>query len=282
MAMKFIRTRHSVVAVVVLTILGILGCAEPQHRIDQLGEEAGFARQLVTGKDFNHVVYENNLDTAPIAELHIYIDGDGTPWVAGRYPSANPTPRRPIALELMSEDPAPAIYLGRPCYFGLASSANCNVELWTSRRYAPEVVASMLSVIRYYQQNYGVQRIVLIGYSGGGALAALLARDLQPTVFLVTVAANLDTDLWIDLQGFLPLTGSLNPFHYRDETAQIPQLHLAGLQDESVPIAVTRSYTAGLDAQFYRYYPDFDHACCWLELWPEILAEKPWSATGGQ
>jgi hypothetical protein len=277
--MKFIPAKCFVVATLALCALGLMGCVTPQSRVNHLAEEAGFARRLAPGKGFEHIVYEHKLDTYTTPELHIYIDGDGTPWVAGRYPSANPTPRRPMALEMMSEDPAPAIYLGRPCYFGLESSANCGVEFWTSRRYSPEVVASMLSVIRHYQQVYGAKKIVLIGYSGGGTLATLLARDLQQPVFLLTIAANLDTELWTELGGFLPLEGSLNPIHYRADTTHIPQLHLAGLQDKIVPVAVTESYTSGLDTQFSRDYPDFDHACCWLELWPEILAEKPWDAT---
>lgn len=280
--MKLIRAKHFAWATVALAALVLLGCAAPQHRAEQVAEHADFARQLVTGKGFEHVVYEHELSTQPIAELHVYIGGDGTPWVAGRYPSGDPTPRQPLALKLMSEDPTPAIYLGRPCYLGLAASANCSVALWTSRRYAPEIVASMLSVIRQYQQTYRVKNIVLIGYSGGGTLAALLARDLQQNVFLLTVAANLDTDLWVELHGYLPLTGSLNPAHYRADTAHLPQLHLAGLKDEAVSVAVTRSYTAGLQTQSYRYYPTFDHSCCWLELWPDILMERPWSTTGGE
>jgi hypothetical protein len=281
-AMKLIPAKYFVAATLALSILGSMGCATSQSRANLLAEDAGFARRLVPGKDFEHIVYEHQPGAYPTPEFHIYIDGDGTPWVDGRYPAADPTPRRPIALEMMSEDPAPAIYLGRPCYFGLESSANCGVEFWTSRRYSPEVVASMLSVIRHYQQVYGAKKIVLIGYSGGGTLATLLARDLQQPVFLLTIAANLDTELWTELRGFLPLEGSLNPIHYRADTAHIPQLHLAGLQDKIVPVAVTESYTSGLDTQFSRYYPDFDHACCWLELWPEILAEKPWAATGGE
>ena len=279
-AMKLIPAKCFVAVILALSVLGSMGCATSQSRVNHLAQEAGFARRLVPGKDFEHIVYEHKLDTVSTAEFHIYIDGDGTPWVAGRYPSANPTPRRPIALEMMAEDPAPAIYLGRPCYFGLELSANCSVEFWTSRRYSPEVVASMLSVIHHYRQVYGAKKIVLIGYSGGGTLAALLARDLRQPVFLLTIAANLDTELWTELRDFLPLAGSLNPIHYRADTAQIPQLHLAGLQDKAVPVAVTESYTSGLDTQLSRYYPDFDHACCWLELWPEILAEKPWSTTG--
>ena len=152
-AIKLIRAKQLALATLALPVLLFLGCTAPQHRAEQIAEQSGFNRQLVTGEGFKHVVYEHGLSAQPIAKLHIYIGGDGTPWVAGRYQSADPTPRQPLALALMSEDPTPAIYLGRPCYMGLAASANCSVALWTSRRYAPEVVASMLRVIRQYQQH---------------------------------------------------------------------------------------------------------------------------------
>ena len=275
--MKLFPTKPLAVITLLLSTPGLTACSSPQHRANDIATKAGWSKRLAQGENFEHLVYENDFGTLPIRELHIYIEGDGTPWIAGRYPAVDPTPERPIALEMMTKDPAPAIYLGRPCYFGLEKSANCSAQYWTSRRYSPEVVASMLSVISRYRQLYDVQNIVLIGYSGGGALAALLARDVPPPGFLFTVSANLDTDLWTELRGFLPLEGSLNPIDFRVETAQRPQLHLAGLQDRTVPAAVTQSYTSGLAARYSHYYPDFDHSCCWLDLWPDILAKKPWA-----
>ncbi len=282
--MKLISAKLLLVVILYWCTMGMFGCSMHQNRADYLAAEAGFSRKIIAGKQFEHVTYLHGIDTQAIEEshiyieeLHIYIEGDGTPWVNGRYPSLDPTPRRPLALKLMAEDPAPAIYLGRPCYFGLSSSANCSAEFWTGKRYSPEVVASMLSVVQYYQQAYGAKKIVLIGYSGGGTLATLLARELPGEVFLITLGANLDTDLWTELRGFLPLDGSLNPMHYRTDTAHKPQLHLAGMRDKIVPIAVIESYVSELDPQFSRYYPAFNHACCWLELWPEIIAERPWS-----
>jgi hypothetical protein len=277
--MKLIPAKYLAAVALALPVLGLMACTSPQEQVNQLATQAGFKQQLILGKRFEHIVYEHRLDTYRIPEIHIYIDGDGTPWIAGRYPATNPTPSRPVALQLMAVDPTPAIYLGRPCYLGLEQSTNCSEQFWTSRRYSPEVIASMLSVINHYQQTHKIKKIVLIGYSGGGTLAALLARDLQQPIFFLTVGANLDTQLWTELRGFLPLQGSLNPIHYRADTAQTPQLHLAGLQDSVVPIAVTKSYTSGLNTKYSRYYPDFDHSCCWLEVWPEILAEKPWADT---
>lgn len=259
-------------------LAGLLACSTPLERADRLADEAGFTREVRTGTTFQHVIYEHRMHSSNLDELHIYIEGDGTPWINGQFPAPDPTPRTPLVLEMMREDPAPAIYLGRPCYFGLASSAPCNAEYWTSKRYSPEVVASMLSVIKHYQNAYQVETLVLIGYSGGGTLATLLAREVEGKQFLLTLAADLNTDLWAELRGFLPLRGSLNPVHYRQELAHVHQLHLAGMQDAIVPLAVTQSYAAGLDPTFFRYYPDFDHVCCWLELWPALITESPWSS----
>ena len=259
-------------------VTGLLGCSTPANQATHFALEAGFTRQIQTGTRFQHIVFLHNFDTSVLDELHVYIEGDGTPWIGGQYPALDPTPRNPLALRLMRQDPAPALYLGRPCYFGLALSKNCRQQYWTSERYSADIVASMLSIIQHYQREYRVKRVVLIGYRGGVTLAALLARELQGEIFLLTLAGNLDTDLWVELRGFLPLNGSLNPLNYRGETAHIPQLHLAGLRDKSVPIAVTESYASVLNPQFFRYYPFFDHACCWLELWPDMISEQPWSA----
>jgi dienelactone hydrolase len=257
-------------------LLALAACSITRHDADSMATKFGFDRRLVTGEPFSHVVFESALADPTIPTLHVYIEGDGTPWKAGRYPATDPTPRRALAMELLALDPEPAIYVGRPCYFGLEKSAHCNQDMWTSRRYAPEVIASMAAVIRSYQQKYRVQRLILVGYSGGGTIAVLLAAELDSVEYLVTLAANLDIDLWTGQRGFLPLTGSVNPVDQVELTADIPQLHLMGGADTTVPNSVTTSYTSKLPPNSSRLYPDFDHACCWVELWASLLAEKPW------
>ena len=257
--------------------LVLAACSGFEHRADRLAEKSGFTRQVLSGDRFTHVVYESLPSPGPLAVLHVYIEGDGTPWQGGRYPAADPTPRRPLALELMALDNTPAIYLGRPCYFGLADSANCHASLWTSRRYSPEVIASMSAVIRRYQQQFQVKQLVLMGYSGGGAIATLVLDELMGEVFLLTVAANLDTALWTRQHGYLPLEGSLNPVDNIGVRAHFPQLHLMGEADTTVPNDVTRSYTSKLAPGSSRLYPEFDHACCWGDIWESLLIEKPWT-----
>lgn len=114
--------------------------------------------------------------------MHIYLDGDGTPWRTETRIADDPMSRNPLILEMMAKDPAAAVLLGRPCYNGLNMSPLCNESLWTSHRYASEVVASMNAAIQQWMSSKKINKIVLIGYSGGGILATLLASRLEKNI----------------------------------------------------------------------------------------------------
>ena len=263
-------------AAICLCLLFNSGCTNTSNVADQVALESGFNRRLVAGARFEHVVYESNLHNSEAGTLMIYIEGDGVPWKKGKYPSDDPTPRDPLTLRLMAQDLNAAIYLGRPCYFGLNHTRNCSPDIWTSARYSQEVIASMIAVVRQYIERFGVSRLVLVGYSGGGAIATLMARSITVPTFVVTIAGNLDTDAWTASRGFLPLGDSLNPVDFIDQLREVPQLHLIALNDQTVSPFVTRSYTDHFPAKPTRSYSDIDHSCCWTELWPLILQESPW------
>ena len=188
----------------------------------------------------------------------------------GGYPAADPTPRDPLVLDLMTLDSAPAIYMGRPCYHGLGDRASCVPALWTSGRYSELVVSSMAAAVQRVVAARGVERIVWIGYSGGGVLAVLLAPRVPQTVGLVTIAANLDIDAWSDHADTPRLIDSLNPARQPPLAPSLYQHHYAGGRDSSVPVQVTRA-GATPNAQI-TVVADYDHRCCWTTLWPTILA----------
>ena len=124
--------------------------------------------------------------------------------------------------------------LSRPArYHGFATQPGCNPALWTDRRYADEVVASLAAALGRLAGRE--QPLVLIGYSGGGTLAMLLAPRLPTVVAVVTVAANLDIATWAELHHYRPLVGSLNPADQRPLDPRILQLHFAGELDYRVP-----------------------------------------------
>jgi pimeloyl-ACP methyl ester carboxylesterase len=249
----------------VLAGLALTACAPS---VERLIDRHGLDRTVMTGSGYDHLVLRGTRGGGD--RLHVYIEGDGLPWLHGRVPSADPTPRRPLALELMTLDHTPAAYVGRPCYFGTGPAVACRPDAWTFGRYGPDIVASMVAVIESAGRAAGDPELVIIGYSGGGVLARLVAAKLPQVVAVVTVAANLDTAAWTAQHGYLPLATSLNPADEPPLPANVRHIQLVGEHDTVVPPAVTERYrAAGQPLEVWNY--DVDHRCCWRARWPAIL-----------
>lgn len=250
--------------------LQLSGCATLAERVEAEAARYGFTRVVVPGTEFPHVVFLNKVDSVGMP-LHIYLEGDGSPWIAGDYPAPDPTPRQPIMLRLMALDDAPSLYLGRPCYLGLAQGSYCDSSLWTHARYSKRVVDSLESALRRLLPHYKTSGLVIIGHSGGGTLALLLAERFDATRAVLTLAGNLDTEAWADYHGYLPLTDSLNPAKRCGLRAGIVERHYVGLRDREVPLNIAERYIAAHPLAEIIPVPDFDHGCCWDQLWPGIL-----------
>jgi len=251
----------------------LTGCADPAVRNERIATDNGLSRQRLIGKGFAHIAYYKPRGQQPAAALHVYLSGDGSPWINRTRVAADPTPRNPVALKLMALDPSPSLYLGRPCYHGLASSTGCDPAQWTSGRYSEQVVASMTAALETFVRDNGYKHLVLIGYSGGGVLAWLMASRLPQTQLLVTVAANLDIDAWTRLHGYSPLHDSLNPATLASLPPRIRQLHLVGTRDTNVPPRLVRSAMEGAGEQVMVSIKPSNHRCCWERLWPGILKD---------
>jgi pimeloyl-ACP methyl ester carboxylesterase len=234
-------------------------------------------REIVAGTAFQHVLFTRA--GHPAGTLHVYLDGDGTPWRPWG-PATDPTPRNPLVLRLMALDPAPTLYLGRPCYLGLAETPPCSSVLWTGERYSEAVVSSMEAALRRFLEGTEFDRLVWVGYSGGGTLAALLAPRFDHTTDLITVAANLDIDAWTDLHGYSRLTGSLNPARQPPLPAWIRQRHYVGGNDRVVPEKIIAG--GSIDPGAVIVIPAYDHTCCWEEIWPALLSDVERPSTSGR
>ena len=252
-----------------LLVLQSSGCTSPSLHMDERAADLGFQRTVVQGDGYEHVAYTKQGRSKASSVLHVYLGGDGTPWLRKRVAAIDPTPRTPLMLELMSLDPAPSLYLGRPCYHGLNKSKACSPDLWTDRRYSEAVVASMSAALDHLSVDY--QRLVLLGYSGGGTLAMLLAERQPKTGTIITVAANLDTARWVELHGQQPLSGSLNPAARASLPLRIRQLHIAGENDDNVPPLLVHEAISRQQGAEFKVFPKQDHRCCWGAVWPQIL-----------
>jgi len=251
-----------------VSVLAILAaCSSVPEDFAQKAVLLDMQRDVMTGLRFQHVVYRQRGQAAKT--LHIYLDGDGMPWIAGR-PADDPTPRNPLVLNLMARDKAPAVYLGRPCYHGVTASGDCSSRFWLQDRYSEEVVASLAAAIQQLLDQGGYEKVALFGHSGGGALAVLLAVRLAQTVVVVTIAANLDLEAWAAYTESSDFTGSLNPAALPPLSPHIRQRHYAGAKDKVVPPILMAKAAAHLGSELL-VLEDYDHVCCWEQLWPKVL-----------
>jgi len=254
------------IALVSALMATVSACQTPQQHAASIAKRGRLETMTLHGSEFELRAYTRLAHTS---RLFVFLDGDGSPWLdAGTRISSDPTPRAPLALELATHTPGAVLYLGRPCYF--EHNPACISDLWTTARYSNRVVDSMAAALNHYVAERGFDDVILIGYSGGGALGALMAPRVPGVTALLTIAANLDTDAWTHAHSYRPLTGSLNPAH--EAPLAIREWHVVGARDTNVPPSINRAYFERLAPDRVWSYADADHACCWVALWPQILA----------
>ncbi|MEE4355147.1 MAG: hypothetical protein V2I97_01680 [Desulfococcaceae bacterium] len=211
-------------------------------------------------------------------EWVVYIEGDGSAWKNRHTLSDDPTPRDPTGLRLALLDPAPNIlYLARPGQYSETSSPECDPAYWSDRRYAPELIRTFNNILDKFRAKHDIKKYGLIGFSGGGTLAALLAAFRSDISWLVTVCANLDHAAWTAYHGVSPLVHSLNPADFTDKLQLIPQIHFAGEKDSIVPETVIRSYRKRMsDPAFTKIavIPGYGHHCCWTKNWKQLQTKQ--------
>lgn len=241
------------------------GCSSPAIQFHAAASEQGLVK--VGGP---LATYEKGrlVDGTPI---HLYLDGDGTPWLGHGRIAADPTSRDRLILDLIKTDPTPSVLIGRPCYY--QASPDCDPALWTARRYSIEVIEQIARAVDQILTRYPGSDITLIGYSGGGTLAMLVAPRIQRVDTVVTIAANLDTRAWAAYHAYSPLTGSLNPADQPPLGAAIKQYHFVGEKDENVPTVLMRHVVEKQPNAELTIVGGFDHACCWPAYWAAKIIE---------
>jgi pimeloyl-ACP methyl ester carboxylesterase len=203
--------------------------------------------------------------------LSVFLEGDGRPWTRrGTRIAVEPTTHNPLALRLAIATPGAVLYLGRPCYLGHAGDDGCKPELWTSGRYSDTVVSAMAEALRAYVSAHELRTVTLVGHSGGGTLAVLIASRVAAVTQVITLAANLDIVAWAHLHGYLPLDSSLNPSELPPLAPHIRELHLLGARDLDVPAQTASRYLDRISPSAVMTFDEYDHACCWERDWKRI------------
>ena len=206
------------------------------------------------------------------ARVTVYVESDGAPWRLPDEPPADPTPLNPLVLRMAIADSSPATaYLGRPCqYLREADRLKCDPNLWMRARFSDEAVTAMSQAVDQIKRGYGAAEVNLVGYSGGGSMAALIAARRNDVSCLVTIAAPLDTNAWTDALHVSRLDLSLNPVDAADKLRDVRQTHFRGLRDNLVPSSTSQRFFEGVPGAKIVDKASFDHRCCWSDEWKEL------------
>ena len=239
-----------------------LGCTSSTESIESDASDLGMAAFSVQGDPFNHRVFElaaRDESSAPVKL--ILIDGDGRAFIDQMTVARDPTPLHSSLLALAPElvDQGHVIYLGRPCYHRL-QDPECNPLHWTLERYGQSIITSSVRAAR--QLIEPGDQVFLLGYSGGGVIAMLMARKMHPEIAgVVTYGSPLDTDAWTAFHGYTDLILSENPARDPDSFNDFCQIHLFGNRDRIIPEKLVTSWTWRSPQKLSVI--SSDHFCCW-------------------
>jgi hypothetical protein len=261
---------------IVVSIFCVSGCVtSPIKEAEKDAFKSGFQNQSITTKDFDLFAFLKHHD-ADASEMVVYIEGDGIAWKRRNTISSDPTPKNPISLKLAINDSRPLVlYLARPCqYLDKSKLEDCAPIYWSSHRYSKTVVESISEAITKVKSETRASTIEIIGYSGGGVIAMLVASFRNDVTSVITVASNLDHESWTEWHGVSKLVGSLKPYNYLAELEGVNQQHFWGGKDKIVPYDTQLSFIEkSKNNNFFKYkvMPDYSHDCCWAEHWRDIL-----------
>jgi len=263
------RTWAGFLRVLTALLVGPLlaGCQSPREALQQLADEHGRKLEILPGQPFPLAILVPQ-GTAKTARLRVYLEGDGHAWATATQPSLDPSPHNLLVARLAVDDPTPNAYLARPCQ--LVTAPACEPSLWTNRRFSQEIVTSLSQALDQLKQRYGNREFELVGYSGGAALALLLAAQREDVAQVQTLAGNLSPRLWAQMKGLSPLDGSLDPLDYRSQLVSLPQRHLVGQRDTSIPSRLLDLYRRALGSPSHIeciHIPGASHDTGWEVAW---------------
>ena len=246
---------------VLITLLFLTGCTT-------IKVPADFVYKEINTRNFTFASWQKA--TNPTAPYKIYIEGDGYAFNAHGRATQDPTPRSTLVRELAFGDDSPnVVYLARPCQY--VKSPICSKRHWTTARFAPEVINAEYAAVK---QITGDNPVILIGFSGGGQVAGVIA-SAKPGLNvkkIITIAGNLDHLAWTQYHNLPPLNESMNLESYRKQFAKIPQIHYVGSDDEVMPPLLVHEFVGNDD--LVVEVDGASHNEGWEEIYQKVWNEK--------
>lgn len=262
---------------ILAVVLSKCATLQPGYHAEQIARNAGLQKSAIRAGGFVLTAYSRlgDLDQP----VNIYIEGDGRAWLSRYQLSADPTPREATGLALASLDPAKnVVYLARPCQFNDFNLTPCDSAYWSNKRFSEEVIAAMNLAVSTFMRKAHDRKINLIGYSGGAAVAALLAARRHDVISLRTVAGNLDHNFVNQYHAVDALPESLNAIDFTEKIKKLPQLHFVGKDDRVIPEQVALRFIARLQLQTGPapcaglIMVEAGHEAHWAQQWPQLLS----------
>lgn len=182
---------------------------------------------------------------------------------------------KPLSLRMALQDPAPnVVWLVQPCYLSSDRFVDCNTALWHPQRYHPARIEAINTAIEQIKTQSGAKKLHLIGHSGGGTIALLIAAKRQDVATVKTIAANLDTDAFARNHQIIPVAAESNPLRHAAVLKNIAQNHWLGQNDEIVPPYLANKYANQVgkgNCLRLQVVPNASHDQGWEKRWLDFL-----------
>lgn len=238
---------------------------QPNPALDPKG--AALRQQEIMAGYFRLTVFSRIVDTNQ--PVNVYVDGD-IGGLAPAGPGATATPDDTLTLRLAELDPSDnVVFISRPCQFNKQDTF-CTEKQTQNTRYADLVYSSVNRALNYVLAKVPHPQLNLIGYSGGGAIAAVLAARRHDVATLRTLAGNLDPNGNGRLHGIDPENDFVDPIEVAPKLALIPQEHYVGSADASIPPELTENFVDSIGLSYcakVTTIPDATHKTGWEEAW---------------
>ena len=209
--------------------------SEMKEQVSLSSKLQGFSNKTYNTNNFKIFSLQKISDNS--SPINIYIEGDGRAWLSKRVVSPNPTPRNLFLVNLaQSDNSLNVIYFARPCQF--VEDDKCSKQYWTTDRFSQPVIDSYREILSQYKDR----DINFIAYSGGAAVAILLASEMDNVRSIKTIAGNLDYKAFAEYHKVTPLKDEMDIDSAIKKISNITQTHYMGGKDEVITDAVFNSF----------------------------------------